>query len=80
MRQVWNVSALGLVLDASRPAVKPARSVMVEDDVADELTAGPDWSFENPRKPPVRRAKDSVVVKGEKAAVSGTVSEETAER
>ena len=52
MRRIWNVSPYPLALDMRKPAVRSCGWVTVDDDTAEELTGGPDWSYENPRQPP----------------------------
>lgn len=59
MKVVWNVSPHGLVIDPARTAVKPCGSVLVDDDIAQQLVSGPDWSYTNPRPPRGRPVTDA---------------------
>lgn len=52
--KVWNCEPYPLALDMQKPATLPCDWVKVDVRVADELCAGPSWSFENPRKRPER--------------------------
>lgn len=57
MRQIYNVAPFALIVNIRERAIQPCGSTFVEDDVARELTNGPDWSFEDPRRRPARYDK-----------------------
>lgn len=58
MKRIWNVSPHVQILDHFERGTEPAHSKWVEDNVANELVAGPDWSLENPRQPRKRNRTD----------------------
>jgi hypothetical protein len=67
MPRIWNITAAPLVLDWSQTAIRAGFSTNVTDQVAAELSAGPDWSLEDPRQPRNKADTAAKISVGEEA-------------